>query len=143
MIVLDAFVISETWRPAPDPYAVAWLDAQHLETLYLTTVTLAEIRYGIAALPDGHRRDVLRGRFEEETFPLFAGRILPFDEPASAAYGDLQARARERGAALGALYAQIAAICLSRRFALATRNTRDFRVTSLALIDPWEVRARR
>lgn len=137
MIVLDTDVVSEPLRPEPDSTVVAWLDAQHVETLYLTTITLAELRYGVEALPDGRRRATLRKRLEAETLPLFAGRILSFDDEASAAYARLQAAARSRGRPLGPMDGMIAAICLARGHALATRNVGDFAGSGIDLINPW------
>lgn len=137
MIVLDTNVLSEPMRPTPDRRVVDWLDEQHIDTLYLTTVTLAEIRYGIAVLPAGRRRQGLRDRFEERTVPLFAGRILTFDESASAAYARVQAKARAHGAAMNAMDGMIAAICTANNHALATRNVSDFVATGLTVINPW------
>lgn len=138
MIVLDTNVVSEPLRPAPDGRVVAWLDDQHVETLYLTTPTLAEVRYGIAALPDGRRRRSLRDRFEEETVPLFIGRILAFDESASVTYARLQAAARALGRPLGVMDGLIAAICMARGHALATRNVADFELAEVDLMNPWD-----
>ncbi|GAB3706617.1 PIN domain-containing protein [Mariniluteicoccus flavus] len=137
MIVLDTNVVSEPLRTSPEASVVAWLDAQHLETLYLTTITLAELRYGIAALPDGRRRHILRDQLEGETLPLFAGRVLGFDEPASRAYAVLQAAARASGRPLSVMDAMIASICQASGHQLATRNVRDFAATGIGLIDPW------
>lgn len=137
MIVLDTNVLSEPLRPTPAPQVTAWLDRQHLPTLYLTTITVAELRYGIAALPNGRRKRALSERFEDEVLPLFAGRVLPFDEPATAAYAQLQAKARTEGRPLPATDALIAAICVANRHALATRNVTDFEFTNLELINPW------
>ena len=72
MIVLDTNVLSEPLKPEPDPRVVAWLDAQHVETLCVITLTLAELRYGVAALPEGRRRQVLVTRFEKDLVPLFS-----------------------------------------------------------------------
>jgi toxin FitB len=99
VIILDTNVISEPLRSRPGAGVIAWLDAQVVETLYLTTISLAEMRYGIACLPDGRRRQRLHDRFEGEFVPLFHGRILAFDEPATTAYAALRARARMRGVA--------------------------------------------
>jgi predicted nucleic acid-binding protein len=116
---------------------VAWLDAQHIDTLFLTTITVAELRYGIAALPNGRRKRGLAERFEDQVLPLFTGRVLPFDEPSSATYAQLQAKARTAGRPLPAMDALIAAICLANRHTLATRNMTDFERTGLTLINPW------
>lgn len=137
MIVLDTNVISEPMRPEPAAQVVRWLDRESIETLYLTTITLAEVRFGIASLPVGRRRSILERRFEEETMPLFSGRILPFDEPASMRFAQLQAESRFRGRALGTMDGLIAAICLASDFRLATRNVKDFTDAGVSLIDPW------
>lgn len=137
MIVLDTNVLSVPLRPSPDLQVVAWLDAQHPQTLWLTAITMAEIRFGIAALPDGRRQQLLRDRFEGEVAPLFAGRILSFDDAASSRYAVLQARARRSGRAMGTPDAMIAAICLSQGHTLATRNVSDFDGTGLTILNPW------
>ena len=79
MILVDTNVISETLRQQPDPAVVRWMDTQSIETLYLSAVTVAELRYGIAVLPEGRRRQVLHSGLEQSVLPLFEGRILPFD----------------------------------------------------------------
>ena len=137
MIILDTNVVSEPLRPAPHPGVVTWLDAQAIDTLFLTTLTLAEVRYGIAALPAGRGKRTLRARFEGEVLPLFAGRILPFDDEASSAYADLRSRARESGQALGDFDALIAGIAASRGFAIATRDAAPFVAAGVTVIDPF------
>ena len=89
MIVLDTNVISETWKPMPDARVLAWLDSQAIETLCLSAITIAELRFGIAAMPVGRRRTTLDDRLEQEVLPLFVARILPFDLDTSRAYADL------------------------------------------------------
>jgi hypothetical protein len=116
---------------------VEWLDAQSAETLYLTTVSLAEIRYGIAALPRGRRRTRLHELFEAQFVPVFAGRILSFDEHASATYGDLRAKARAAGKAIGDFDALIAAIASSREFVVATRDTSPFEAAGVEVVNPF------
>lgn len=138
MIVLDTNVVSEALRVMPNRGVVSWLDEQHVETLFLTSLTLAELRYGVAALPEGRRKHGLDERLEGEMLPLFAGRVLDFDDAASRPYARLQAAARASGKPLGAFDALIAAVCVVRGFALATRNVRDFRSTGVALINPWD-----
>lgn len=137
MIVLDTNVISEPMRPEPALQVIRWLDLQSIETLYLTTITLAEVRFGIASLPAGRRRSVLARRFEAETVPLFAGRTLPFDDSASVCFAHLQSDARSRGRTLSTMDGLIAAVCLAGGFDLATRNVKDFAFAGIPLIDPW------
>lgn len=138
MIILDTNVISEPLRPRPVPGVVAWLDAQVVETLYLTTISLAEVRYGIACLPKGRRRQLLNDRFEGEVLPLFRGRVLAFDEPATAAYAALRARARAQGRTLGDFDALIASIAAATGFTVATRDTAPFAVAGVSVVNPFD-----
>ncbi|MEZ5121801.1 MAG: type II toxin-antitoxin system VapC family toxin [Solirubrobacterales bacterium] len=137
MIVLDTNVLSEPLRQRPHAGVVAWLDAQAVETLYVTTVSVAELRFGVAALPEGKRRQTLHDRIEGEVLPAFAMRILSFDEDATVAYAALRAEARAAGQAIGDFDALIAAIARTRGFAVATRDTAPFRVAGVAVIDPF------
>ena len=91
MIVVDTNVISELWRLAPDSRVLAWMDAQAIETLHLSAVTVAELRYGIAAMPEGRRRTIYQERLEHEVLPAFAGRVLAFDLDAAKAYAEQMA----------------------------------------------------
>ena|SRR5258708_39197331 len=100
MIVVDTNVISELWRLAPDSRVLAWMDAQAIETLHLSAVTVAELRYGIAAMPEGRRRTIYQERLEHEVLPAFAGRVLAFDLDAAKAYADLMASAKTQGRAI-------------------------------------------
>lgn len=137
MILLDTNVVSEPLRPQPDSRAVPWLDAQVHETLYLSTITIAEMRFGIAALPAGRRRRILSERFEGEVMPLFHGRILAFDELAATAYARIRARARQRARALGDFDALIAAIADANGLTVASRDTGPFVVAGVPVINPF------
>lgn len=137
MILLDTNVISEPLKTNGDRNVLAWIDAQSIETLYLSTICLAELRFGIAALPAGKRRDALHASLEQRVLPLFAGRILPFDEPASLAYASLRARARAAGLAIAPADGHIAAIAKTHRLAVATRDTAAFEAASMDVINPW------
>jgi hypothetical protein len=116
---------------------LAWIDAQAIETLYLSTISLAELRFGIAVLPDGKRRDMLYSSLEQRVLPLFAGRILPFDDSASRSYATLRARARTAGQAIAPVDGYIAAIAAAHSFAVATRDTSPFDAAGLTVINPW------
>jgi predicted nucleic acid-binding protein len=116
---------------------VAWLDLQPLETLYLSVVTVAELRLGVARLPVGKRRESLRDRLEAEVLPAFAGRILPFDMAATQAYADLSAKAQSAGFAIGLADGYIAAIATSNGMMVATRDRAPFDAASVPVIDPW------
>lgn len=137
MILLDTNVVSEPLRAVPEPRVVAWIDAQPLETLMLSSVTVAELRFGLAALRAGKRREHLRERIEREVFPLFLGRVLAFDLAATQPYADALARARQSGVSIGLADGYIAAIALANGLTVATRDTGPFEAAGVAVIDPW------
>ena len=137
MILLDTNVVSEPLKATGNTNVLAWIDAQIIETLYLSTISLAELRFGIAVLPEGKRRDTLHFSLEQRVLPLFAGRILPFDDPASQSYATLRARARVAGQAIVPADGYIAAIAVTHGFAVATRDTSPFDAAGLSVINPW------
>jgi len=137
MILLDTNVVSEPLRAAPEPRLVAWLDAQPPETLFLSVITVAELRLGVARLPAGRRRNGLRERLETRVLPAFAGRILPFDLAATRAYADLMVKARATGSTVGLADGLIAAIASVNGMAVATRDTKPFLAVGMTVIDPW------
>ena len=137
MIVLDTNVVSEPLRPAADAAVLAWLDAQDIETLYLTTVTLAELRHGVAALPEGRRRKTLQTALEVRIVPLFGPRILAFDAVAAGTYAQVRLRAATTGTAIGAADSYIAATAAAHGFAIATRDVAPFAAAGLTVINPW------
>ncbi len=137
MIILDTNVVSEGLRAAPDLRVLAWLDAQDIETLFLTTISLAELRYGVAALPNGKRKKVLSVALEDRLIGLFNGRLLPFDNNASAAYAEAGARAKMDGYALGAADGYIAGIAAARGLTVATRDILPFEKAGVPVINPW------
>ena len=100
MILLDTHVMSEPLRRAPEPRAIAWIDAQPMETLFLSAITVADLRAGVALLPAGKRRAGLQENLEKRVLPLFAGRVLPFDLACTQAYAALMAKARALGMAI-------------------------------------------
>ena len=137
MILLDTHVISEPLKLTADVAVLNWIDAQMIETLYLSTISLAELRFGIAALSPGKRRDTLHTSFEQRILTLFAGRILPFDAAASEAYAALRARARAQGKAIAPADGYIAATAISHGLMVATRDTGPFEAAGLKVINPW------
>jgi predicted nucleic acid-binding protein len=137
MIVLDTNVLSELWRVEPNPNVLEWIDSQAVETLYLSAITVAELRYGLAAMTKGKRRTIYQERLESEVLPAFAGRVLPFDLDASAAYAALMARAKAAGKAIGNADGYIAAIAAAHGFAVATRDVGPFRSAGVAVVNPW------
>jgi predicted nucleic acid-binding protein len=141
MILLDTNVVSEPLKATSNSNVLAWIDAQAIETLYLSTISLAELRFGIAALPEGKRRDLLHVSLEQRVLPLFADRILAFDALASQAYATLRARARAAGQAIAPADGYIAAIAAAHGFAVATRDTSAFEAAGLSVINPWVLQA--
>jgi toxin FitB len=137
MILLDTNVVSEPLRLNPEPSVLVWMDAQNIETLYLSAISVAELRFGVAALPIGKRRENLSNSLEQRVLPLFNGRILPFDLAASDAYAILRARARFEGKAIGMSDGYIAAIAISNGLAVASRATAPFNAARLKVINPW------
>ncbi|WP_010512462.1 type II toxin-antitoxin system VapC family toxin [Komagataeibacter europaeus] len=138
MILLDTNVISEPWKPVPEPRVLAWIDGQAIETLFLSAVTVAELRFAIGAMPTGRRRSVLHERLEQEVLPLFAGRVLSFDLAASQAYAELMVRARSEGRAIGKADGYIAATAASRGYVVASRDVSPFEAAGVRVLNPWE-----
>ncbi len=138
MIVLDTNVVSAVMRPTPVQAVLDWLDARETASLYLSTITVAEIGYGLRILPTGKRRRALEDRFEEFVARGFDQRILTFDEPSARLYADLMGRRKELGRPISALDGQIAAIARANRFAVATGNVRDFEECGVEILNPFE-----
>ena len=138
MILIDTNVISELWKAEPNPDVLAWMDAQAVETLYLSAVTVAELRFGVAAMPEGKRRSIYQERLEKEVLPAFTGRVLPFDLAASRAYADLMAGARLTGKAIGKADGYIAATASACGLMVATRDISPFEAAGLKWVNPWE-----
>ena len=137
MILLDTNVVSEPLRPAPAARVIEWIDAQLLETLFLSAITVAELRAGVALLPAGRRRTGLQQSLETQVLPLFAGRVLPFDLGCTQAYAELMARARASGFAIASVDGYIAAIAAANGFAVATRDAGPFEAAGATVINPW------
>ena len=136
MIVLDTNVISEAMKPAPNPAVRTWLNEQVAETLYLTSVTLAQILFRIAVMPSGRRRNTLT-RALDGLLELFGDRVLPFDTDAARQYSALAVAARNAGRGFPTPDGYIAAIAASRGFIVASRDTSPFEAGGLRVIDPW------
>jgi hypothetical protein len=137
MIVLDTNVVSELMRAEPALAVLTWLQQNSGDSMYTTTVTVAEIRYGIARLPEGQRRESLH-QAANEIFAAFPRQVLPFDLAAANAYADVVTVRESLGNPIDGFDAQIAAICRSQAAALATRNTKDFTNTGISVVDPWQ-----
>lgn len=137
MLILDTNVISEVMQSTPSPRVMEWWSQYRAAELFTSTITLAEILYGIELLPKGKRHDRLLSEAEAMFAQDFSGRILPFDEDAARAFPEIAAGRRSQGRPIAEFDAQIAAIARSRNAALATRNTADFEGCGLRLINPW------
>ena len=137
MIVLVTNVVSEAMKPEPHPAVRAWLNDQAAETLYLSSVSLAELLFGIAALPVGKRRDMLALTLDG-LMGLFRDRVLPFDTDAARHYAELAVTARLAGRGFPTPDGYIAAIAVSRGFIVASRDTAPYEAASVAVINPWE-----
>ena len=137
MIVLDTNVVSAVMMPSPPPSVISWLNDQPSDLVFLPTVAIAEIAYGLQALPEGKRRRGLRERFERFVAEGFGQRILAFGEPAAHEYGALMAHRRSIGRPMSVLDGQIAAIARTAGAAVATRNVRDFQECGLTILDPF------
>lgn len=137
MILLDTNVVSEAMKPAPDDAVRGWLDEQTAETLYLSSVTIAELMFGIGVLPKGRRKDKLTDALDG-VMELFADRVLPLDIDAARHYADLAVKARAAGKGFPTPDGYIAAIAASKGFVVATRDTSAFDAVGVEVIDPWK-----
>ena len=137
MIVLDTNVLSEALKPDPSEAVLRWLGAQEAAAVYITTITQAEMLYGVELLPLGKRRSRLASVVEQVFSEEFRGRILPFDEEAAAAFAKIVAARKRAGRPISQSDAMIAAVARSRAAAVATRNSGDFRGCGVRVIDPW------
>lgn len=139
MIVLDTNVVSEMMRPAPDPSVLNWLNTQIAEELWLNSVVVSELLFGIARLPAGARKRQLADTFAAMLSEDFAGRVLPFDLEAAVIYAQLAAGCEAKGRPVAMADGQISAICLAQGATLATRNLKHFEGLGLGLVNPWDV----
>ena len=136
-VLLDTNVVSELMRKVPDPVVAVWAAGHRLEDLFFSAVGEAELRYGVAILPAGQRRETLLSDIERMMDEAFGSRVLPFDSGAARAYADIAAMRRSAGRPVGPADCQIAAIARSRHMAVATRNVRDFDDVGIEVVDPW------
>ncbi len=138
MIILDTNVLSELMKSQPDRSVVSWIGKHKATNLFITTLTQAEILYGLEILPAGKRRKALKAAaismFEQD----FARRILSFDTDAAQLFATIAAKRRKIGVPISQIDAQIAAIALSHHATLATRNVKDFEECNLDLVNPWQ-----
>ena len=137
MVVLDTNVVSELMRPSPNPAIESWIADRPAASLFFSAVGEAELRFGLAIMPAGRRRDAFASEIEAMLREDFADRILPFDSEAARVYAVIAASRRVAGRPIAEADCQIAAIARSRDMALATRNVRDFEDTGIHILDPW------
>jgi hypothetical protein len=137
MIILDTNVLSALMRTSPDPPVVAWLDRQPAESVWITTITVFETRFGLALLPGGKRRRALESAFTRLLTDDLEERVLDFDVPAAAAAASLAGSRQKAGRPVDFRDALIAGIAQARRAMLATRNVRHFQDFGIQLVDPW------
>lgn len=137
MIVLDTNVLSELMRPQVSEVVEAWVKAQLKTSLFITTITQAEILYGIFILPEGSRKRELRDAAQDLFQKDFVDRILPFNRNAAEHFAAISSYRRSIGNPISQLDAQIAAICLTHQATIATRNIKDFANCQIDIINPW------
>ncbi len=137
MIVLDTNVVSEAMKPEPHLSVRAWLNDQAAETLYLSSVTLAELLFGIGALPVGKRKDMLAQALDG-LMGVFRDRVLPFDIDAARRYAELAVTAKTGGRGFPTPDGYIAAIAVSRGFIVASRDTAPYEAAGVPVINPWK-----
>ncbi len=136
--LLDTCVVSELVRPKPDPAVVAWVRNQQEEHLFLSVLTLGELRKGIQRLPDSHKRVRLENWLDRDLKLRFAGRWLTVDEEVAERWGLVTADAVRRGVGVPVLDGLIAATALVHGMTVVTRNTTDIRSTGVLFLNPWE-----
>ena len=140
MIVLDTNVVSKPLKLQPDEAVLRWFNRQEPQTLFISAVTLAELLDSVGKLPKGRRRDLLDTSLRQRVLPLFAGRILAFDEPTAEAFARIRESTRSAGTTIGLADAYIAATAAARGFTVASRDTAPFLAAGLELVDPWAER---
>jgi predicted nucleic acid-binding protein len=136
--LLDTNVPSELTRPLPDDRVVAWVNAQDNSSLYLSVVSVGELRKGFCLLAEGNRRAQLEAWFETFLLPLFADRILPVTQAVGDRWGVLTAACQLRGAPLNTADGLIAATALEHDLTVVTRNVKDFEGLRVTVLNPWE-----
>jgi predicted nucleic acid-binding protein len=139
MIVLDTNVISALMRKEPDKPVVNWLDAQPASSVWITAITVMEIRFGLQTMPKGRRQDALLRSFELMLKNMIEGRIASFDAEAGIHAAELLAQRKRAGRPTEVRDTMIAGIVLANRATLATRNTQHFQDLPLTVINPWEI----
>lgn len=138
MTILDTNVVSELMRPVQAHGVLSWMGAQNSDELHVSSITVAEILYGIELLPRGKRQDMLRAGAERLFQVVFTDRILTFDASAAREFSRIASSRRKRGRPISQFDAQIAAIACTKNAVLATRDVSDFEGCGIGLVNPWE-----
>jgi len=138
MIILDTNVVSALMRPRENPAVVAWLNSQPRHSIWITTINLMEVRFGLLRMPEGRLRSTLGAAFDALIMEVLQSHILPFDQPAAELAAEITARLHNKDRTIESPDCQIAGIALSKKASLATRNTSDFADIGLVLINPWD-----
>jgi predicted nucleic acid-binding protein len=138
MFIVDTNIVAEAMKALPEAAVMSWLNDQETSTLFLTTITMAEIYYGLRIMPQGRRRLLLEQGFERVLAEAFAGRILAFDAEAARHYGEVMGKRREISRPLSVQDGQIAAIARVNGYAVATRNVRDFLDCGVEIVNPFD-----
>ncbi|HYN15780.1 MAG TPA: type II toxin-antitoxin system VapC family toxin [Terriglobales bacterium] len=136
MIILDTNVLSALMRQTPEQNVITWLDRQPRTSIWITAITVLEVRFGLQIMPSGRRRSLLMQAFEE-VLERIGGRVVPFDVAAAQQAGDLMALRHKKGRPGDLRDTLIAGIVIARHAALATRNTAHFEDIPVPLINPW------
>ena len=136
-LLLDTNVLSEVTRPAPDARVLDWLDGLDEDRSFISVVSIAEIRRGVALMDEGRKREALAEWLARDLPQRFEQRVLPVDEPVALAWGDLMGLAKRRDRGLSSMDGLIAATAMAQELTLATRNTKVFEGLGLELFDPW------
>ena len=136
-LLLDTNVLSEVTKPRPDECVLQWLHGLDEDRTFISIISIAEIRRGVALMDSGRKRDALDEWLRYDLPQRFESRIIPVEEAVAFAWGDLMALAKRSGRGLASMDGLIAATAIAHRLTLATRNTKDFEGFGLDIIDPW------
>lgn len=136
--LVDTNVLAEVRRPAPSPKVLAWLDQLDEDRAFISVISLAELRRGVALMDDGRRKQALADWLAHDLPDRFAGRILLIEPEIAETWGDLMAESQRNGKTLSAMDGFLAATALARQLTLVTRNTKDFAPFGVPLLNPWE-----
>lgn len=136
-LLLDTNVLSEVTKPRPDIRVLEWLDGLDEDRAFISVVSIAEIRRGVALMDNGRKRDALAEWLAQDLPQRFERRVIPVDEPVALAWGDLMGAAKRSGRGMSSMDGLIAATAIARQLTLATRNIKDFEGLGIELFDPW------